>query len=336
MRTIAAALLLARLDRRARGAGAPPGPKAPPAPAARRRPQTPTLPGPGRAGHRGRGGDRQEGQRRSAASRRRTSPSPRTACRRPSSSFEAVELPDAAGGRRPPPPRDLDQHRPEEQRGRTFVIVFDDTHITPWKAQPGQGRGGRASSRRARARATASRSSRPPAATWWTTRMESGRAKLLDLVKRFDGRYIPDTSNERMSDYEAMRIHVYHDPDDRRAGPAALRDLRRHQHRRTEASSRAATACGPAPSTTRYVTGARVRGLLPGHHPHPRHPRGAGAGAQRPRRGEGPQVGDPRLRGLHLRHQPRRVQARQRGLAPRQRRHLLRQRARPRGHADRR
>jgi len=48
--------------------------------------------------------------------------------------------------------------------------------------------------------------------TWWTARMESGRPKLLDMVKRFDGRYIPDTSNERMSDWEALRIHVYRDP----------------------------------------------------------------------------------------------------------------------------
>ena len=48
--------------------------------------------------------------------------------------------------------------------------------------------------------------------TWWTARMESGRQKLLDMVKRFDGRFIPDTSTERMSDWEAMRIHVYRDP----------------------------------------------------------------------------------------------------------------------------
>jgi len=42
--------------------------------------------------------------------------------------------------------------------------------------------------------------------------MEAGRPKLVDMVKRFDGRYIPDTSRERMSDYEALRIHVYRDP----------------------------------------------------------------------------------------------------------------------------
>jgi VWFA-related protein len=41
--------------------------------------------------------------------------------------------------------------------------------------------------------------------------MNAGREKLIDTVKTLDGRYIPDTSMERMSDWEAMRIHVYRD-----------------------------------------------------------------------------------------------------------------------------
>ena len=46
---------------------------------------------------------------------------------------------------------------------------------------------------------------------WWSTRMEAGREELMALLKRLDGRFIPDSSPERMSDYEAMRIHIYHD-----------------------------------------------------------------------------------------------------------------------------
>jgi VWFA-related protein len=46
---------------------------------------------------------------------------------------------------------------------------------------------------------------------WWSTRMTAGRGELMALLKRFDGRQIPDTSQDRMTDYEAMRIHVYHD-----------------------------------------------------------------------------------------------------------------------------
>src|SRR5207245_11365545 len=47
---------------------------------------------------------------------------------------------------------------------------------------------------------------------WWSARMEAGREERMTLLKRLDGRDIPDVSPDRMSDYEAMRIHVYHDP----------------------------------------------------------------------------------------------------------------------------
>ena len=46
---------------------------------------------------------------------------------------------------------------------------------------------------------------------WWTTRMEAGRGELLDLLKRLDGRLVPETRRDWMSDYEAMRIHVFRD-----------------------------------------------------------------------------------------------------------------------------
>jgi VWFA-related protein len=99
----------------------------------------------------------------------------------------------------------------EEQRARTFVVVFDDMHITPWRAnqakvavasflEKGTREGDRVS-----LISTAG-------GTWWTSRMEAGRPKLIDMVKTFDGRMIPDMSPERMSDYEALRIHVYRDP----------------------------------------------------------------------------------------------------------------------------
>ena len=49
------------------------------------------------------------------------------------------------------------------------------------------------------------------AGTWWTTRMEAGRDDLIALVKRLDGRYIPDSSRERMTDFEAKRIRMDRD-----------------------------------------------------------------------------------------------------------------------------
>ncbi len=126
-------------------------------------------------------------------------------------SFEAVVLPDQPSEAPPPPPRVTVNTTPEERRGRTFVIVFDDMNITPWKANQAKAavasflEKGTREGDRVTLISTAG-------GTWWTARMESGRAKLLDMVKRFDGRFIPDTSNERMTDWEAMRIYVYHDP----------------------------------------------------------------------------------------------------------------------------
>jgi VWFA-related protein len=126
-------------------------------------------------------------------------------------SFEAVVLPEQPSTTPPPPPKVTLNTTPEERRGRTFVILFDDMNITPFRAN--QAKAAVASflekGTREGDRVTLVSSA---GGVWWSARMESGRAKLLDMVKRFDGRLIPDMSNERMSDWEAMRIHVYRDP----------------------------------------------------------------------------------------------------------------------------
>src|SRR5512143_3029104 len=50
-------------------------------------------------------------------------------------SFEAIELPPQPSNAPPPPrPRVSVNTAPAEQRGRTFAIIFDDTHLTPWRA----------------------------------------------------------------------------------------------------------------------------------------------------------------------------------------------------------
>lgn len=137
-------------------------------------------------------------------------------------SFEAVELPDEPLPSPPPPPRVSINTAPGEQGGRTFVIVFDDVHLTPWKANQAKAavasflEKGVREGDRVTLVSTAG-------GTWWTARMESGKTKLIDMIKRLDGRYVPDMSPERMSDYEAMRIYVYRDPQ------VAQRVLRRFE-----------------------------------------------------------------------------------------------------------
>lgn len=125
--------------------------------------------------------------------------------------FEAVQLPDKPSAAPPPAPRVSVNTDKDEQRGRTFVIIFDDTHLTPSRANQAKAavssflETGTREGDRVSLISTAG-------GTWWTARMESGRQKLIDMVRRLDGRYIPDLSQERMSDFEAMRIHIYRDP----------------------------------------------------------------------------------------------------------------------------
>ena len=51
------------------------------------------------------------------------------------------------------------------------------------------------------------------------------------MLKRLDGRLIPDTAPDRMTDYEAMRIHVYRDQQVEAARGPPVRDLRRQPPR---------------------------------------------------------------------------------------------------------
>ncbi len=50
-------------------------------------------------------------------------------------SFEAIEVAPKASEKPAPRPRVSTNTAKEEQRGRTFVVVFDDIHLTPYMAQ---------------------------------------------------------------------------------------------------------------------------------------------------------------------------------------------------------
>jgi VWFA-related protein len=125
-------------------------------------------------------------------------------------SFEGVELPEEPAPAPAEPPRISTNATPEAQRGRTFVIVFDDTHITPYRARDAKAAVASFLEKGVREGDYVTLIS-TSGGTWWTTRMNAGRDELIDTVKTFEGRYIPDNSMEHMSDWEAMRIHVYRD-----------------------------------------------------------------------------------------------------------------------------
>jgi VWFA-related protein len=130
-------------------------------------------------------------------------------------SFEAIELPAEPPDipALPPPPLSTNV-RQSVRRGaeRTFIIVFDNIHLTPFRAHRAKDavaaflKTGVRSGDRVTLMATVG-------GAWWSTRMPDGREELMSLLKRLEGRRIPDSSPDRMSDHEAMRIHIYHDND---------------------------------------------------------------------------------------------------------------------------
>ena len=90
--------------------------------------------------------------------------------------------------------------------GRAFAIVFDDVNLT--RAQADEARKAvihflddAASPDDTVSLVTTG------GAVWLTARLPQDRERLLAVLSRVQGRFVPDTTAERMSDYEAMRIH---------------------------------------------------------------------------------------------------------------------------------
>jgi VWFA-related protein len=101
---------------------------------------------------------------------------------------------------------------PEPRRARTFVVMFDDVHLTPTQAHTAKGavaeflRKGTGAGDRVTLIASGG-------GAWWNARMPEGREQLMAILKRLDGRYVRDSSPDRMTEFEAMRIEVYQDQD---------------------------------------------------------------------------------------------------------------------------
>jgi len=127
-------------------------------------------------------------------------------------SFEAVDVPPAPSAVPRPRPRISTNQERDDVRGRTFVLMFDDIHLTPDMASRAKAAVAEFLTHGVREgdRVTLVASM---AGTWCSTRMEAGRDELIALLKRLEGRNIRDASRERMTDYEAMRIHTARDID---------------------------------------------------------------------------------------------------------------------------
>lgn len=126
-------------------------------------------------------------------------------------SFEAVVLPAT-----PAPPKartraiSTNQSAEVARSGRTFVILFDDIHLQPFQAT-------RAKAAIDQFLKTGTRDGdrvtliASGGGAWWSTRMPEGYMELSALLKRLDGREIPDMGQDRVTEWEALRIHIYRD-----------------------------------------------------------------------------------------------------------------------------
>ena len=126
-------------------------------------------------------------------------------------SFEAVVVPEAPRAAETPRRTVVSTNVvPDNRRGRTFAVVFDDIHLSPVQAQRARGavaaflEEGVAEGDVVTLVATGG-------GAWWTSRMPEGRDALIAILKRLDGRYMPDPSPDRITEYEAMRIEEYQD-----------------------------------------------------------------------------------------------------------------------------
>jgi VWFA-related protein len=128
-------------------------------------------------------------------------------------SFEAVQIP-TGGAAPPPPPEPITTNARDpgaDTSSRTFVIVFDDLHMTPFRAREAKAavarflKDGTAEGDRVALVSTGG-------GAWWNTRMTRGRDELIAMLKRLEGRRFPETGPDKISDFEAMRIHIFNDP----------------------------------------------------------------------------------------------------------------------------
>src|SRR5262249_13785487 len=130
-------------------------------------------------------------------------------------SSEAVRLPLPALGEKAQrrPRRDTNLGPPEEaaaRAGRSFVVVFDNMHLTPLNAQRAKAAAAEFLDKGVREGDQVTLIATGGGA-WWTTRLEAGRADLMAILKGLDSRRPPDSGYDHMTPFEARRIAVYQD-----------------------------------------------------------------------------------------------------------------------------
>ena len=127
-------------------------------------------------------------------------------------SFEAVVVPTPVPTTETAPPHTVvsTNEGTGTRRGRTFVVVFDDIHLSPMQATRARGAVA-AFLKDGVGEGDVVTLVASGGTAWWTERMPEGHDALIAILKRLDGRYVPDPSPDRITEFEAMRIEEYQD-----------------------------------------------------------------------------------------------------------------------------
>jgi VWFA-related protein len=94
--------------------------------------------------------------------------------------------------------------------GRAFAVVFDDMNLTRSEADQAR-KAVKDFLETAVSPDDTVTLSTTSGVAWLNARMPQDRDRLLGVMSRVEGKFVPDSSAERMTDYEAMRIHQYGD-----------------------------------------------------------------------------------------------------------------------------
>lgn len=143
----------------------------------------------------------------------------------PPSPASSLDLRPSSLATTPPSPISTNSAAATRLAGRAFVLVFDDVSMTREQG---------AEARKAIARFVSTSVTPEDTVSLVTTtggglfhaRTAADRARLLTLLEGVEGKYIYDTSAERMTDFEALRIHINQDT------LVAARVRRRYQYYR--------------------------------------------------------------------------------------------------------
>lgn len=124
--------------------------------------------------------------------------------------FEAIVVPRTRASVPAPERARVSTNRDEGETGRTFVVVFDDLNLTGLRTPAARAataeflKEGVREGDRVLLAATGG-------GAFWSARMVEGRGEILRQLERLEGRRRVDTEPDRMTDWEAQRIHVYRD-----------------------------------------------------------------------------------------------------------------------------